>query len=252
MIISNSGVAPFNPSPSSATMDAAIASLNGEAQAESGVFGDWYSDTLIKSLSHNQLLYETLATKTTVITFPNSSLGRQLKVVANMIDSRSERGSDVDMFFISTGGWDTHSMLLDNQKVLFADVDASLKAFADEMKAKNVWDSVTLVETSDFARTLTPNTGQGSDHAWGGNYFMMGGSVKGGQIAGTYPDAIVDGSPLSIGRGRIIPTTSWEAVFLPLAEWAGVTEADFDFICPNKGNFPESHFFQTTELFQRL
>merc|ERR1712000_279861 len=34
---------------------------------------------------------------------------------------------------------------------------------------------------SDFARTLTSN-GQGTDHAWGGNHFIMGGGVNGGVL----------------------------------------------------------------------
>ncbi len=42
------------------------------------------------------------------------------------------------------------------------------------MKAVGLWKNVTLIQTSDFARTLTPNSGIGTDHAWGGNYMMMG------------------------------------------------------------------------------
>jgi uncharacterized protein (DUF1501 family) len=133
--------------------------------------------------------------------------------------------------------------LLANQERLFADVDASLKAFVDEMKAKNVWDSVTVIQVSDFARTIAPNGNAGSDHGWGGNYFMAGGSVRGGQIVGTYP-SIKENAPLNIGRGRIIPTTSWEAVFLPVAKWAGVNEVDLDYVLPNRKNFPASHFIQ--------
>jgi hypothetical protein len=138
-----------------------------------------------------------------------------------------------------------------NQVNLFADVDASFKAFADEMKAKNVWNNVVLVETSDFARTLTPNGGAGTDHAWGGHYMMMGGSVKGKQIVGEYPESIAEGSALNIGRGRIIPTRSWESVFLPLAQWAGVGNetADLDYVCPNRENFDEANIPEMTELF---
>jgi uncharacterized protein (DUF1501 family) len=143
---------------------------------------------------------------------------------------------------------DTHDMLLPNQDRLFTDVDASFKAFADEMKAKKIWDSVTVIETSDFARTLSPNGNDGSDHAWAGNYIMMGGGVRGGQIVGKYP-SIRENAPLNIGRGRMIPTTSWEAVFLPIAKWAGVNDADFDYICPNRNSFPAKHFTATSDLF---
>jgi uncharacterized protein (DUF1501 family) len=252
MILSNNGVTVFNSDASSDDMASAISSINGETESHSGVFGEWFSDTLTKSLSHNQLLYDTISDKTTETEFPNSHLGRQLSMVSKMIDSREERGTDADVFFISKGGWDTHSQVLMNQVNLFSDVDASLKAFADEMQTKGVWDNVVLMETSDFARTLTPNTGEGTDHAWGGNYFRLGGSVKGGQIAGTYPHGIVEGSDLNIGRGRIIPTQSWESVFLPIAQWAGVGEDDFDYICPNRANFPPEHFYGSDELLQEV
>jgi len=249
-ILSRSGVSKFNNRASSESMEADIAAINNATAPESGVFGDYWSETLVKSLSHNKLLYDTLSDKQTDITFPTSYLGRQLEMVAKMIDSRAERGSDADMFFLSTGGWDTHSNVLDNMDRLFEDVDNSFKAFADEMKAKGVWDGVTVIETSDFARTLAPNTGRGSDHAWGGNYMMFGGGVKGGKIVGTYPDNLTDDGPRSLGRGRMIPTTSWDAVFLPLAEWAGATTDDLADICPNMDNFPASHFTDATTLFE--
>ena len=70
------------------------------------------------------------------------------------------------MFFLSTGGWDTHSNVEENLNKLFADVDQSFSAFANEMKTTDMWDKVTVIEASDFARTLVPNTGGGSDHGW--------------------------------------------------------------------------------------
>ena len=54
------------------------------------------------------------------------------------------------------------------------ELNNALDVFTAEMKAVDLWDNVTLIETSDFARTLNPNGGDGTDHAWGGNYFMMG------------------------------------------------------------------------------
>lgn len=79
---------------------------------------------------------------------------------------------------------------------------------------------------------------------------VFGGGVKGRQIVGTYPDDLTDDGPLSLGRGRMIPTTSWEAVFLPLAQWAGAGANDLDEICPNRDNFPASHFRNTADLFE--
>lgn len=94
---------------------------------------------------------------------------------------------------------------------------------------------MTVVVVSDFARTLTANSGEGSDHAWGGHYFLMGGSVKGGQIHGEYPADITESSPLNLGRGRIIPTTSWDSLFHSVVEWMGVeTDSERDYCLPNR------------------
>jgi cullin-associated NEDD8-dissociated protein 1 len=91
------------------------------------------------------------------------------------------------------------------------------------------------VITSDFARTLTPNSGEGTDHAWGGNYFIMGGAVNGGIIHGEYPSDLTDDGPLSIGRGRLIPSMSWESVLNPIAQWMGVqTEQELNYCLPNR------------------
>ena len=53
-----------------------------------------------------------------------------------------------------------------------------------------MWDDTVVVVQSEFARTLTSN-GAGTDHAWGGNTLVLGGSVKGGRILGSYPDRLV-------------------------------------------------------------
>ena len=104
MIISDSGVTPFNQAPSSADMDSRIASLNGETKAESGVFADLYSEKLMKNIGSNELLLTTLSDKRTNNVFPTSDLGRQLSMVAKIIDSRAVRSSDADLFFLSIGG----------------------------------------------------------------------------------------------------------------------------------------------------
>jgi len=117
----------------------------------------------------------------------------------------------------------------------FTSLNTALTAFKDEMVAQGIWNDVTLVLTSEFARTLTPNSGEGSDHAWGGNYFAMGGSIKGGQIHGEYPSDLSDESPINIGRGRYIPTMSWESIMNSVIQWMGVGDADLDYCLPNRG-----------------
>ena len=65
---------------------------------------------------------------------------------------------------------------------------------------------------------------------------MAGGRVKGGEILGEYPYDITKPGPLNVGRGRIMPTTPWEAVWSGVVEWLGVDPADIDTCLPNAVN----------------
>ena len=58
-----------------------------------------------------------------------------------------------------------------------------------------------------YHQSLTPNSGEGTDHAWGGNYFAFGGSMKGGRILGEYPKSFKNNDATNDGRGRLIPST---------------------------------------------
>ena len=114
-------------------------------------------------------------------------------------------------------------------------LNTSFTAFSDEMKHLGLWNNVTVVIVSDFGRTLTANSGYGSDHAWGGNYFVMGGAVKGGRINGEYPSDITVDGPVNIGRGRIMPTSSWETIMNSVVGWMGVdSEEELNRCMPNR------------------
>ena len=102
----------------------------------------------------------------------------------------------------------------------------AVRTFWAEMKAQGLENSVTVVQGSEFGRTITPNSNAGSDHAWGGNYFMFGGDVKGGKIMGEYPKSFAESDPTNIGSGRLLPTTSWDALFYGLTQWMGITDQD--------------------------
>ena len=60
-----------------------------------------------------------------------------------------------------------------------------------EMVAQGQWENITVVVVSDFGRTLTTNS-QGTDHAWGGHYMVLGGDVRGKQMLGKYPSRLVE------------------------------------------------------------
>ena len=129
-------------------------------------------------------------------------------------------------------------------------VDDALASFEAEMRQQGLWDNVTVVQASEFGRTLTTN-GLGTDHGWGGNVFLTGGSVRGGRIHGKYPSDLTEGGDYNIGRGRVLPTTSWESLWHAIAQWFGVEDgADMTSVLPNLDRFPPSELLNETAVFK--
>lgn len=170
--------------------------------------------------------------------FPTSSLGQQLKVVANLISMSSQLGARRQVFFVSTGGFDLHDSLVAQHPGLLNGVAAAAKAFYDATVELGISDKVTAFTGSDFGRTLLANT-DGSDHGWGSMHFVLGGAVKGKQIYGTAPEYANNG-PSDVGQGRLLPTTSVDQYAATLASWFGVANSDMTTVLPNMGNYNSS------------
>jgi uncharacterized protein (DUF1501 family) len=172
----------------------------------------------------------------------DNPLHRQLRQVAKAIMGRNGLGALRQTFFVNLGGWDHHSDTLALQQGMLKLVDDAIEAFWLQLEAMGIQNQVTLFTGSDFGRTLTSNA-RGSDHAWGGNHFIMGGSVDGRKIFGQYPSLALNPesggelNPLDTGRGRMIPTTSCDEYFGELALWLGVPPSSLHLVLPNAGNF---------------
>ncbi|HTN47815.1 MAG TPA: DUF1501 domain-containing protein [Burkholderiaceae bacterium] len=168
--------------------------------------------------------------------FPTgNSLADQLKMVARMISVRQALGMARQVYFVSLGGFDTHDFQLRDQPTLHTTLADALSAFYAATVELGVANSVTTFTASDFGRTLISN-GDGSDHGWGSHHFILGGSVLGGSIYGTFPQ-IQTGTPEDVGSGRLLPTTSVDQYAATLARWFGVADSVLPTVSPNIGNF---------------
>jgi uncharacterized protein (DUF1501 family) len=198
-----------------------------------------YAEIQKRALKYADLVNGALAAAPTLATaFPaNSTLATQLQTVAKMIAVRDRLGMSRQVFFVATGGFDTHDDQLQDQPGLLGNVSASLAAFHAATVELGVAEKVTTFTQSDFGRTLTSN-GDGSDHAWGGVQLVVGGGVKGRTIYGRYPVLAING-PEDVGGGRFIPAVSSDQYAATLARWFGVADADLPKIAPSIGNFAE-------------
>jgi uncharacterized protein (DUF1501 family) len=173
---------------------------------------------------------------------PKNDLAAQLRTVAKMMAGRNTAGVQAkrQIFFVGFGGWDQHNNLLAAHERNLRFVDEAIGPFVTAVKNIGLWNSTTLFTCSDFGRTLTSN-GDGSDHGWGGNTFVLGGQVRGGMIYGKYPRLAetVGGAanPLDTGRGRFVPTTPVEKYLEEILLWYGINPTDLNTILPNRSRF---------------
>ncbi len=165
-------------------------------------------------------------------------LGKQLEIIAKILSVKDDFPGQRkrQIFFADHHGWDTHDSDNEHQAGYLSD---SLDAFQNALEVMGIADKVTTFTISDFGRSLSPN-GAGTDHGWGSHAFVMGGSVKGGEIYGRMPQLVPD-SP-DAWSDRMIPTTAMESYLATIVKWFGATEKELD------GIFPNRHAFGMTDM----
>jgi uncharacterized protein (DUF1501 family) len=87
--------------------------------------------------------------------------------------------------FIDVGGWDTHVGEGAAQGSLagnLASLGRGLQAFSQALGAE--WNNTVVVVLSEFGRTFRENGNRGTDHGHGTVYWVLGGAINGGTIAG--------------------------------------------------------------------
>ena len=88
--------------------------------------------------------------------------------------------------FVDVGGWDTHVGQGGAQGYLagrISELGHALTGFAQEL-GPAAWNDTVVVVISEFGRTFRENGNRGTDHGHGSVYWLLGGSVKGGRLAG--------------------------------------------------------------------
>ena len=168
---------------------------------------------------------------------PNNSLSDSLYTVATMIQLRERIGARRQIFMIDAGGFDTHANQAFFQPGLYSMIDQAVNVFTQVTQEMGVYDRVTLFSASDFGRTLALNTAGGSDHAWGGHHFVVGGAVKGGTMYGSFPNLAPNGPDDVDGSGRFVPQIALSQYMATLAAWFGVPVAALGSIFPGLNNF---------------
>lgn len=105
-----------------------------------------------------------------------------------------------NLAFVDVGGWDTHVNQGGAQGYLagrIGELGRGLAGYVDEI-GPEAWRGTTVVVVSEFGRTFRENGDKGTDHGHGSIYWVMGGGVDGGRMAG--PQVQITQATLNQGR----------------------------------------------------
>jgi len=233
--------------------------LNAEVDQYSSIYGDLWSQQFVEGINKGRALnkdlematldsdvwYKTNGRMPAYDNDPEMEHWQKWSTLFKLMQTHKNRNTDRDLLYAEFGSWDHHREMKTRLREELKAFNHGLSLIVAQLKREGLWDSVTIVVASEFARTLKANNNDGSDHGWGGNYFMMGGKVKGGQILGEYPSDLTN----DVGRGRILPTTPWDAIWNGVVKWLGATEDDeLNDILPNRKLF--SKLFTEQDLFK--
>ena len=114
--------------------------------------------------------------------YPQTDLGRNLSVIANLIGS----GLSTRIYYVTLDGFDTHSNQGESHRSLLADLGDSVSAFMKQIDAQGDGERVALLSFSEFGRRVRENASRGTDHGAAAPCFVCGAGVKSGLI-GKHP-----------------------------------------------------------------
>ncbi|HYG41388.1 MAG TPA: DUF1501 domain-containing protein [Bordetella sp.] len=110
---------------------------------------------------------------------PASLLERESARVGRFMADRYNLG------FIDVGGWDTHVAQGGAKGALAGKLAQLSRALVSYKTALGpAWRDTTVVVISEFGRTFRENGNKGTDHGHGTVYWVLGGTVQGGRLAG--------------------------------------------------------------------
>lgn len=155
-------------------------------------------------------------------TYPNTGLGQALRAVAGAL----VKGTGTRVFWVQTGGYDTHSGQGTNggaYVTLMQTLNDAVLAFYNDLKNQGLLADTLLLQWSEFGRRIAENGSQGTDHGAGGLMMAMGGAVRGGLYGTAASLAPVPDNPTLENNGNDVRyETDFRSVYARVIDgWLG-------------------------------
>jgi uncharacterized protein (DUF1501 family) len=188
---------------------ATISAIDGPAIRPNGSVLDFLERTALDAqVSSDEIRAISSRTENKAV-YPAAQLGNSLKLVAKLIGG----GLSTRIFYVSQGGYDTHTNQVPTQARLLKELGDSVKAFCDDLKAQGNMERVLLMTFSEFGRRVSDNANAGTDHGAAAPMFVVGNRVKAG-LLGRYPSL----APADLFEGDLKFTVDFRSVYAAVLE----------------------------------
>lgn len=150
-------------------------------------------------------ILEVAAKHRTKVSYDGTPIARNLNLVSRMIAG----GMATRVYYVSHGGFDTHTGQVNSHDRLLGQLDSALKSFFTDLRQQGNDKRVVLMSFSEFGRRVAQNASGGTDHGKASCMFVAGGGVKGG-LFGKYP------SLTELSQGDLEHTVDFRKVYADL------------------------------------
>jgi uncharacterized protein (DUF1501 family) len=164
---------------------------------------------------------------TGTVAYANNGFALALRTVAEAL----VRGIGTRVFWVQTGGFDTHAGEGNVGGGLYANLMGTfgdgIAAFAEDLRRRGPWNDTLILQFSEFGRRVFENGSQGTDHGAAAVMMAAGGLIRGG-LYGTAPS--LDPNPanptLENNGGDVRFETDFRSVYARVLDnWLGANSA---------------------------
>ncbi len=117
------------------------------------------------------------------------------------------------IFYVSQGGYDTHTNQRNGQDGRLRELAEAVKAFTDDLTNIGAFDRVLIMTFSEFGRRVQENGSRGTDHGAAAPMFLVGSKIKAG-LLGAEPSI----DPKDLKDGDIQFNTDFRSVYASILQ----------------------------------
>ena len=186
-----------------------IGMLNGPGNLGKMSALDFLERTEMDAKVSQQEIANASAKAKNLVPFPGSRLGQNFAMISRLIAG----GMPTRIYYLSLGGFDTHTQQTDAHARLLKEMGDAVSAFLADLKAQGNLGRISLMTFSEFGRRVKENASGGTDHGAAAPLFLAGGGVQAG-LLGQMPSL----APKDLFDGDVKYNTDFRSVYATVLE----------------------------------